>query len=131
MSEQDWTPEPWRVSEPAPDGWQWPAIYTMAGSGIAEFGGGDMDTRRANARRAAVCVNATAGISTEDLERPGFLERARLYTRPLKDLEEAKRLLLALAHELGGVGLHNSEYGAAVLAFFGVEHYAYLPELER
>lgn len=47
----------------------------------------------ANARRIVACVNACAGIPTGDLERPGMLERARLYARPLKDLDEAGRLL--------------------------------------
>lgn len=45
-------------------------------------------------------------------------------------LIKAERLLLGLAHSLGGVGLHNAEEGLDILEFFGVEYYAHLPSLE-
>ena len=46
-------------------------------------------------------------------------------------LAEAERLLLTVALEMGGVGLHNSGAGMDILRFFGVEYYAHLPSLEE
>ena len=69
MSEQNHTPEPWSYQASIPeDGFE---CFFINGERkrISDFDGPQDDEQFANVRRIVACVNACAGIPTDDLEQ--------------------------------------------------------------
>ena len=93
MSENKHTPEPWQVFEDDPR-----AIVTKENPMLSLLSVGEdglaIMYEEADARRIVACVNACAGISTENLEdNVPIKELARRYNETLKQRDE---LLAAL-----------------------------------
>ena len=91
------TPEQWYASE---EGGIW---IVMAADENGGYTLADMccDDQKANARRIVACVNACAGISTENLEdNKPLIELAMAYNVALRQRDE----LLAFAEEVRRTG---------------------------
>ena len=93
MSENKYTPEPWQVFEDDPR-----AIVTKGNPMLSLLSVGEdglaIMYEEADARRIVACVNACAGISTENLEdNLPVKELARRYNKALRQRDE---LLAAL-----------------------------------
>lgn len=106
MSENKYTPEPWRafnngegvvgVGTDHSD-----VCWTRIGEGGWLNSDRTIDTDYENARRIVACVNACAGISTENLEdNLPVLQLARRYNQTLKQRDEL--LAAAEAIEING-----------------------------
>lgn len=65
MDNQKHTPEPWKTGAGYEQ--QEPGVYIYGGDGLI-VSSEDTEITEANARRIVACVNACAGISTEQLE---------------------------------------------------------------
>lgn len=92
----DHTPEPWRIGTPPPNGEQ--TIGNEKGLMVAVATTGHGVSAEANARRIVACVNACAGIPTDDLEmspRHGLLHLADFANELMKQGEN-ERLRIAL-----------------------------------
>lgn len=89
------TTEPWHVCEPTE---ALHAVRAEAGRIVADVGYSDTDAQnRMNARRIVACVNACAGVTTEELEQGGFV------TGLIERLEEKERQRDALQEELENI----------------------------
>ena len=89
------TTEPWHVCKPTE---ALHAVRAEAGRIVADVGYSDTDAQnRMNARRIVACVNACAGVTTEELEQGGFV------TGLIERLEEKERQRDALQEELENI----------------------------
>ena len=114
------TKEPWHVCDPTE---QIHAVRSEAGRIVADVGYSDTDAQnRMNARRIVACVNACAGVTTEELEQGGFV------TGLIERLEEKERQRDALQEELENIATAawrelemilrtiRSKHGAGIIA---------------
>lgn len=89
--------EPWRVERHSAH--EGPGLYCDAWGFLGFFNSGGPD--EANARRIVACINACAGLPTEELERIGkhapFTNYATLYSAMEKAVEVIKQW-----HNMGG-----------------------------
>ena len=90
MSENKHTPGPWMIGRPPPNGEQ--TIGDKNGLMVAVATTGYGVNSEANARRIVACVNACAGITTEQLERSKSLDE---FMRSMKVIEQQRDDLLA------------------------------------
>lgn len=89
------TTEPWHFCEPTET---LHALRAETGRVVADVGYSDTDAQnRMNARRIVACVNACAGVTTEELERGGFVSGL------IERLEEKERQRDALQEELENI----------------------------
>lgn len=114
------TKEPWHVCDPTE---QIHAVRAETGRIVADVGYSDTDAQnRMNARRIVACVNACAGVTTEELEQGGFV------TGLIERLEEKERQRDALQEELENIATAawrelemilrtiRSKHGAGIIA---------------
>ena len=85
MSENKHTPGPWVIGRPPPNGEQ--TIGDKNGLMVAVATTGYGVNSEANARRIVACVNACAGITTEQLERSKSLDE---FMRSMKVIEQQR-----------------------------------------
>ena len=119
------TTEPWHVCEPTE---ALHAVRTEAGRIVADVGYSDTDAQnRMNARRIVACVNACAGVTTEELEQGGFvaglverLEDAPRWRDVVDELpQEAQEVLFVRGGKtvhgawIGGIFWHSNQKMAA------------------
>ena len=106
------TPEPWAVQPIVEDGAQFIIGCNLGGlvgaalSWPTEIDSGDFSRVEANARRIVAAINATAGISTEDLEA-GVVRELR---------EENARMRQEIADLHNSINIVGSAYDKAVKA---------------
>ncbi len=106
MSENKHTPEPWFVNDKRKIGWMDNAIFLFSekeGNVVRCYD--DYGTAEANARRIVACVNACAGIPTDQLES-GEARYVRNELADIYALEKRRDELLA-ALEKGGHSLRE------------------------
>ena len=122
MSENKHTPGPWVIGRPPPNGEQ--TIGDKNGLMVAVATTGYGVNSEANARRIVACVNACAGITTEQLERSKSLDE---FMRSMKVIEQQRDDLLsalditlaqhdALLRDFGLCSADTIEQARAVLA---------------
>ena len=97
MSENKHTPEPWRTAERS--GFPFHVDDARGESVAMMLADDDHDEQRGldNARRIVACVNACAGISTENLEdNKPIIELARAYNEALRQRDDLLAALEAM-----------------------------------
>ena len=87
-----YTKEPWHVCEPTE---RLHAVRAETGRIVADVCYSDTDAQnRMNARRIVACVNACAGVTTEELEQGGFvaglIEQRDAFAEELRNIRDAK-----------------------------------------
>lgn len=104
MSEQKHTPEPWSIGRydeiSASTSDNFGGRINLVGVSTPITAGPDMDEAKANARRIVACVNACAGINTENLEQnKPLLSGLRSLNDRIRNAERQRDQLLAALKE--------------------------------
>ena len=107
MSENKHTPGPWVIGRPPPNGEQ--TIGDKNGLMVAVATTGYGVNSEANARRIVACVNACAGITTEQLERSKSLDE---FMRSMKVIEQQRDLAVEALEKQGhSAGCRKNAFG--------------------